>query len=126
MVVGRKFVLIYSKDEEVHIEHIKMVLQVLKGHKIYDKLRKCNFYQIRIQYLGHVISEDEISIDHEKIEAIVNWPTPKNATCIPSFMGLVGYYQRFIECFSKLANHITLFHRKNVKFNWSEKCERRF
>jgi len=68
-----------------------MSLQVLREHQLYAKLRKCDFYQRKIQYLGHVISEDRISVDLEKFEAIVNWPTPKNVTYIRSFMGLARY-----------------------------------
>ena len=81
---------------------------------------------MKIQYLGHVILEDEILVDLEKIEAIVNWPMPKNVTNIRSFMGLARYYRRFIEGFSKVANPITSLQRKNVKFIWSEKCEQSF
>jgi len=85
-------ILFYSKDEEEHAKHLRMLLQVLREHKLYAKLRKCDFYQRKIHYLGHVILEDVISIDLEKFEAIVNWPTPKNVTYIRSFMGLIRYY----------------------------------
>jgi len=85
-------ILIYSKDEEEHAEHLRIVLQILREHQLYPKLSKCDFYQKKIQYLGHVISEDGISVDPEKIEAIVYWRTPKNMTDVRSFMGLTGYY----------------------------------
>ena len=71
------------------------------------KLSKCEFYRDRIQYLGHFISEEGISMDPEKIEAIMNWLTPRNVTDVRSFMGLVGYYRRFNEGFSKVAHPIT-------------------
>jgi len=76
--------------------------------------------------LGHIISADGISVDPEKIEAIMNWPTPKNVTDVRSFIGLAGYYRRFIEGFSKVVNPITSLQRKNIKFIWSEKCEKSF
>ena len=126
MLVFLDDILIYSKDEEDHAEHLRMVLQVLREHRLYAKLSKCDFYQNKIQYLGHVISEDGISVDPENIEAIVNWPTPKNVTDVRSFMGLASYYKRFIEGFSKVAHPITALQRKNVKFIWSEKCEKIF
>ena len=80
----------------------------------------------KIQYLGHIISEEGISLDPEKIESIMNWLTPRNVTDVTSFMGLVGYYQRFIEGFSKVAHAITSLQRKGIKFEWTSKCEESF
>ena len=100
-------ILFYSKNEEEHEEHLRLTLQVLREHQLYAKLSKCDFYRDRIQYLGHIISEEVIYVDPEKIEAIMNWPTPRNVTDVRSFMGLAGYYQRFIEGFSKVAHAIT-------------------
>ena len=85
-----------------------MVLQVLREHKLYAKLRKCDLYQRRIQYLGHVISEEGIVVYPEKIEAIMDWPTPKIVTNVRSFMGLERYYKRFIEGFSKITHPINI------------------
>ena len=78
----------FSKNEEEHEEHLRLTLQVLREHELYVKLSKCDFYRDRIQYLGHIISEEGISVDPEKIEAIMNWPTPRNVTDVRSFMGL--------------------------------------
>ena len=85
-------ILIYSKNEEEHGEHLRLTLQLLREHQLYAKLRKCDFYRDKIQYLGHIILEEGISVDPEKIEAIMNWPTPRNVTDVRSFMGLAGYY----------------------------------
>ena len=93
-------ILVYSKNEEEHEKHLRLTLQVLREHQLYAKLSKCDFYRDRIQYLGHIISEEGISVDPEKIEAITNWPTPRNVTYVRSFIGLAGYYRRFIEGFS--------------------------
>ena len=71
-------ILIYSKNEEEHEDHLRLTLQLLREHQLYEKLSKCDIYRDTIQYLGHIISEEGISVDHEKIEAIMNWPTPRN------------------------------------------------
>ena len=103
-----------------------MVLQVLREHKLYVKLSKCIFYQKKIHYLGHIISVAGIEVDPEKIGAIRGWPTPKYVTEVRSFMGLAGYYQRFIKGFSNIASSITCLQKKGVKFEWTSKCEESF
>ena len=99
---------------------------MLREHQLYAKLGKCDFYRDRIQYLGHIILEEGISVDPEKIEAIMNWPTPRNVTDVRYFMGLVGYYKRFIEGFSKFAHAITSLKRNKIKFEWTSRCEESF
>ena len=84
-------ILVYSKNEEEHEEHLRLTLQLLREHPLYVKLNKCDFYRDRIQYLGHIISEQGISVDPEKIEAIMNWPTPRNVIDVRYFMGIAGY-----------------------------------
>ena len=93
-------ILVYSKNEEEHEEHLRLTLKLLREHQLYAKLSKCDFYRDIIQYLGHIISEEGISVAPvapENIEAIMNWPTPRNVTDVRYFMGLAGYYRRFIE-----------------------------
>ena len=87
---------------------MRLTLQVLREHQLYAKLSKCDFYRDRIQYLGHIILEEGISLDPEKIESIMNWPMQRNVTDVRSFMGLIGYYRRFIEGFSKVAHMLSL------------------
>jgi hypothetical protein len=89
-------------------------------------LSKCSFYQSRIHYLGHVISGEGIVVDPAKVEAIMEWPAPTNVPEVHSFMGLAGYYRRFIEGFSKIANPITELQKKNNNFVWTEKCVEAF
>jgi hypothetical protein len=92
-------ILVYSKSKEENEHHLRMVLQVLREHQLYAKLSKCSFYQKWIHYLGHIISKDGIVMDPKKIEVIREWSKPKNVTEVKSFMGLVGYYRRFIPGF---------------------------
>jgi hypothetical protein len=119
-------ILIYSRMTEEHEEHLRLVLQCLRGHKLYRKLSKCSFYQSRIHYLGHVISGEGIIMDLAKVEAIMEWPVPTNVTKVHSFMGLAGYYQQFVEGFSKLANPITELQKKNKKVFWTENAWNHF
>jgi hypothetical protein len=119
-------ILIYSRTMEEHDEHLRLVLQCLREHNLYGKLSKCSFYQSRIHYLGHVISGEGIAVDPAKVEAIMEWPAPTNVTEVRSFMGLAGYYRRFVEGFSKIANPITELQKKNKKFVWTEKCAKAF
>ena len=101
-------------------------MQTLREYKIYAKFSKCEFFQDKIQYLGHVITKKGISVDPDKIKAINDWPVPKDVTGIRSFMGITGYYRRFIEGFSKIAYPITSLQKKGTKFIWSNKCQESF
>jgi hypothetical protein len=89
-------ILIYSKTMEEHEEHLKLVLQVIREHHLYAKFSKCDFFQKQFHYLGHVISEG-VAVDPKKIKFIMDSPTPKDVSDIISFMGLEGYYRRFIK-----------------------------
>jgi hypothetical protein len=119
-------ILIYSRTTEEHDEHLRLVLQCLQEHKLYGKLSKCSFYQSRIHYIGHVISGEGIAMDPAKVEASMEWPAPTNITEVSSFMGLEGYYRRFVKVFSKIANPIMELQKKNKKFVWTEKCVEAF
>jgi hypothetical protein len=119
-------ILIYSKNGEEHEEHIRLVLQVLREHQLYAKFSKCEFFQKQIHYLGHILSGEGVAVDPDKIRSIMEWPTPKDVSDIRSFMGLVGYYRRFIKGFSKIGCPITTLQKKGTKFTWTLKCEERF
>jgi hypothetical protein len=93
---------------------------------VYAKYNKCDFFQRQIHYLGHVISEEGVAVDPEKIKEIMDWPAPRNVSEVRSFMGLDGYYRRFIQGFSKIGHPITSLQRKGVKFVWSIECEASF
>ena len=96
---------------------------MLREHQLYANFNKCDFYKDKIQYFGHVISEEGISTDPDKIKDIIDWPVPKDVTNAQSSMGITGYYQQFIEGFSKIANLITSLQEKGKKFVWDQKCE---
>ena len=84
-------ILIYSKTEEEHKEHLKIVLQELREQQLFTKFSKCDFFKDEIQYLGHVVTKEGISVDPEKIREIEDWPVPKDVTDVRSFMGITGY-----------------------------------
>jgi hypothetical protein len=119
-------ILIYSKNEREHEEHLRVVLSYLRENKLYGKLSKCSFFQKEIHYLGHIIFGEGISMDPEKVKAIMEWPVPKNSHEVRSFMGLVGYYRRFVEGFSKIEKPITTFQHKGVKYEWTEEYDSGF
>ena len=85
---------------------------------MYAKLRKCQFWLDRVTFLGHVISAEGVSVDPQKIEAVVNWKSPKTVSEVRSFLGLTGYYRKFFEGFSKIAAPLTKMIRKDVKYDW--------
>ncbi|GJU02068.1 putative reverse transcriptase domain-containing protein [Tanacetum coccineum] len=111
-------ILIYSKSKEEHSEHLKIILDLLKKEKLYAKFSKCDFWLESVQFLGHVINSEGVHVDPAKIEAIKNWPAPTSPTEVRQFMGLAGYYRRFIEGFSLIAKPLTKLTQKNKKFEW--------
>nr|GEV50676.1 putative reverse transcriptase domain-containing protein [Tanacetum cinerariifolium] len=119
-------ILIYSKSEEEHAEHLKLILKLLKQEELYAKFSKCDFWLSRVQFLGHVIDSEGIHVDPAKIESIKDWASPKTPTEIRKFLGLASYYRRFIEGFSKIAKPMMKLTQKNMKFNWSEMAEAAF
>nr|GFA53997.1 putative reverse transcriptase domain-containing protein [Tanacetum cinerariifolium] len=119
-------ILIYSKDEKEHKEHLKAILELLKKEELYAKFSKCEFCIPNVQFLGHVIDSQGIHVDPAKIESVKDWASPKSPTEIRQFLGLAGYYRRFIEGFSKIAKPITKLTQKKVKFKWDDKQEAAF
>ncbi|GJT33738.1 putative reverse transcriptase domain-containing protein [Tanacetum coccineum] len=119
-------ILIYSKSKEDHEEHLKLILELLRKDELYAKFFKCEFWLSKVQFLGHVIDSEGIHVDPAKIESIKDWASPKTPTEIRQFLGLAGYYRRFIEGFSKIARPMTKLTQKSVKFEWREKEEAAF
>ena len=119
-------IVIYSKSQAEHEEHLKIVLQLLRENQLYAKLSKCEFWLQQIDFLGHTVSKDSIRVDSKKVEAVVYWPRPTNATEICSFLGFAGYYRKFIQDFSRIATPLTQLTRKQKKFVWDDACEQSF
>ncbi|GJU91456.1 putative reverse transcriptase domain-containing protein [Tanacetum coccineum] len=119
-------ILIYSKNKQEHEEHLRQILELLKKEELYAKFSKCEFWISKVQFLGHMIDSEGIHVDPAKIEAIKDWTSPKSPTEIRQFLGLVGYYQRFIKGFSKIAKPMTKLTQKKVKMVWSDKQEAAF
>lgn len=118
-------ILIYSKSREEHEQHLATTVQILRELKLYAKLEKCDFWLTEVQFLGHIVKEEGISVDPLKIEAIIKWERPKNVFEVCSFLGLVGYYRRLVEIFSYIVAPLTQLTRKREKFEWSKRCVRR-
>ena len=119
-------ILVYSKNEEEHKEHLRLVLGKLREHQLYAKFSKCEFWLKEVGFLGHVISGEGIAIDSTKVVTMTNWEAPTSVGEIRSFLGLAGYYRRFNENFSKIAKPMTELLKKDTKFKWTEECEAGF
>ncbi|GKB80606.1 reverse transcriptase domain-containing protein [Tanacetum coccineum] len=119
-------ILVYSKTQEEHVKHLKLVLGLLKKEKLYAKFSKCEFWLREVQFLRHVINGNGIHVDPSKIEAVKNWKAPRTPTEVRSFLGLAGYYRRFIENFSKIAKSLTILTQKCKTFDWGEEQELAF
>jgi hypothetical protein len=119
-------ILVFSKTKEEHAEHLRLVLQKLREHKLYAKRSKCEFLSKEVSFLVHVVSNGGIAVDLSKVRDVLNWKPLADVGEIRSFLGLAGYYIRFIEGFSKLAKPMTSLLEKHAKFVWSEKCHANF
>ncbi|GJW75611.1 putative reverse transcriptase domain-containing protein [Tanacetum coccineum] len=112
-----------SISKQEHEEHLKLILELFKKEELYAKFSKCQFWILKVHFLGHVIDSQGIHVDPAKIKSIKDWASPKTPTDIHQFLGLVGYYRRFIEGFSKIAKSVTKLTQKGVKFDWGDKQE---
>jgi hypothetical protein len=119
-------ILIYSRSEERHEEHLRLVLQKLREHRLYAKLSKCEFWMKQVAFFGHVILKGDISVDLSNVQDVLSWNAPMSVSDIQSFLGLAGYYRRFIEGFLKISKPITEFLEKDKKFEWTPTCEASF
>nr|GEX55346.1 putative reverse transcriptase domain-containing protein [Tanacetum cinerariifolium] len=114
-------ILVYSKDEEEHKKHLKIILELLKKERLYSKFSKCDFWLDSVQFLGHVIDHISVYVDPAKVEAIKSWAAPMTPTEVRQFLGLAGYYRRFIKDFSLISKPLTKLTQKNKKYKWG-KC----
>ncbi|GKD71713.1 putative reverse transcriptase domain-containing protein, partial [Tanacetum coccineum] len=119
-------ILIYSRNKEEHTDHLRITLEVLKNEKLYAKFSKCDFWISIMQFLGHLIDNQGLHVDPAKIEAVKNWASPTTPTEIRQFLGLAGYYRRFIKDFSNIAKSLTELTQKNKKYIWGKDQETAF
>jgi hypothetical protein len=126
VVVFINDILIFSKTEEEHEKHLRMVLEKLRSNQLYAKFSKCEFWLTEVAFLRHVISTGGVSVDPSKVKDVLNWMPHTNALEIQSFLGLAGYYHRFIKDSSKIAKPMTSLLEKNRDFEWTEECQASF
>jgi hypothetical protein len=119
-------ILIYSKNEEEHAQHLRVILTRLREHQLYAKFSKCTFWLEEIQFLGHALSANGIVVDPSKVKDILEWKPPTTVHQVRSFLGLAGYYRRFIPDFSKIVKPITSLLKNDTKFNWASRCNEAF
>jgi hypothetical protein len=118
-------ILIYSSSLEQHTKHLQLVLQILRDNQLFLKLSKCSFAQHKLEYLGHIISSARVATDPQKIAAMLHWPKPTNVTEVRAFLGLTGYYRKFLKGYGIIAKPLTnLLHNKT--FQWTEQAQRAF
>jgi hypothetical protein len=115
-------IVIFSKTEEEHEKHLRLVLEKLISNKLYAKFSKYEFWLNEVAFLGHVISTGGVLVDTSKVKDVLNWMPPMNASEIQSFLGLVGYYCQFIKDFSKIATPMMKLLEKNKAFEWTAEC----
>jgi hypothetical protein len=126
VVVFIEDILIFSKHEEEHDKHLRLLLQKLRENQQYAKLNKCEFWLKEVSFLGHIIFEGGISVDPSKVKDVLSWKTPQNISDIRSFLGLVGYYRRFIAVFSKISKPMMKLLAKGNTFEWTPRHEASF
>jgi hypothetical protein len=119
-------ILIFSKMEEEHQKHLRLVLEKLRSNQLYAKFNKCEFWLTEVAFLGHVISAGGVSVDPGKVKDVLNWMPPTTASEIQSFLGLAGYYRRFRKDFFKIAKPMTKLLEKNKAFEWTAECQASF
>lgn len=115
-------ILVYSRNWDEHLQHVRVVLELLRKHQLFVKLKKCKFGRVELDYLGHIISDEGVKIDQTKIEAMLSWPAPTTVTELRGFLGLTGYYRKFVKDYRVIARPLTNLLKKN-KFEWSGSAE---
>jgi hypothetical protein len=119
-------ILIYSKTMDEHLDHLRAVFNALRDARLFGNLEKCTFCTDRVSFLGYVVTPQGIEVDQAKVEAIQGWPVPKTITQVRSFLGLAGFYRRFVKDFSTIAAPLNELTKKGVPFSWDNKQENAF
>jgi hypothetical protein len=119
-------ILIYSKSMEAHLDHLRAISTALRDARLFGNLEKCIFYTDQVSFLGYVVTPQGIEVDQAKVEAIQGWPVPKTITQVRSFLGLAGFYRRFVKDFSTIAALLNALTKKGVPFSWGTTQENAF
>ena len=119
-------IIIFSKTEEEHLQHLEEIFVRLRKFGLKMKCEKCSFFKKHIQYLGHLVSEREFKPLPEKLESIRKMPAPRTAKEVKQFLGLIGYYRKFVPCFADISRPLTKLMRQNVVFEWTDQCSKAF
>ena len=119
-------ILIYSATLEDHVVHLQQVLDIIQANQFSIKLSKCIFAQQQLEYLGHVITDQGVATEPSKIQAVSNWTVPKNPKQLRGFLGLTGYYRRFIKHYGIISKPLTQLLKKGVIFQWDKSCQEAF
>lgn len=116
----------YSRDWESHLQHLKITFDLFRQHTLFAKASKCSFAQNQIDYLGHVISAKGVAVDPSKVKVVSNWPLPSNVKAVRGFLGLTGYYRKFIKDYGTIARHLTALLKKDCKFILNSEADSAF
>ena len=113
-------IIVFSKTVDEHIEHITAVFKILAENGLKLKAKKCDFFKTKIDYLGHVVSSEGVAPDEKKVQSILNYPEPRNQKELSSFLGLAGYYRKFVRAFADMAHPLTSLTRKDAEWKWGD------
>ena len=116
-------ILIFSNSEQEHAQHLRAIMETLRVYQLKAKFSICHFWREEVRFLGHIVSKEGLAVDPAKVVAVQDWKTPKNATEVRSFLGLAGFYRKFIRDFAKISAPLTRLKKKNLVFHWDLDCE---
>ena len=119
-------ILVFSRSKEEHIQHVREVLTRLRSQKLYAKRSKCEFFRKEVEFLGHRLGSTGLSVSQDKISAVRDWPMPRSVQEVRSFLGLAGFYRRFVQDFSKIAHPITELTKHEKRFEWADVEQKAF